>query len=294
MLINQVSKNTGLTKKAIEYYTLQGLVSPFVLENGYRDYSEQDVQKLEKISVLRKLDIGTDEIKIILCDASNTALHAACVKKELQAQRQTAKKEILNQLSCGKPYAEISVQLQALDSSKTITEKILEAFPGYYGRFICLHFARFLNEPVETQSQQTAYETVITFLDTVETLTLPEDVQAYLIEATQHIGTQQIAQLIESTKHSIENPDEFLAENKEMLEQYLAYKQSDEYKNSPGYQLMAQMKHFNKTNGYNDVFIPAMRQLSNSYREYYQQLELANEKLLKQYPELEKLTEETL
>ncbi|MEG6523483.1 MerR family transcriptional regulator [Desulfotomaculum sp. 1211_IL3151] len=43
MLINQVSKTTGLTKKAIEYYTLQELISPSVLNNGYRDYSKNDI-----------------------------------------------------------------------------------------------------------------------------------------------------------------------------------------------------------------------------------------------------------
>ena len=39
MLINEASKLTKLTKKAIEYYTLHGLISPIVLKNGYRDYS---------------------------------------------------------------------------------------------------------------------------------------------------------------------------------------------------------------------------------------------------------------
>ncbi len=66
MLINQVSKATGLTKKAIEYYTLEGLISPLVLDNGYRDFSENDIEVLNKISVLRKLDISVDEIKSIL------------------------------------------------------------------------------------------------------------------------------------------------------------------------------------------------------------------------------------
>ena len=84
MLINQVSKTTGLTKKAIEYYTSQGLVSPSILENGYRYYSENNVEDLRKILVLRRLDISTDEIKIILSDKSNTALQAVSIRKELQ------------------------------------------------------------------------------------------------------------------------------------------------------------------------------------------------------------------
>lgn len=51
---------------------------------------------------------------------------------------------------------------------------------------------------------------------------------------------------------------------------------------------MELMREFNSVHGYNDVFLPAMRRLSGSYAEYCRQLEIANEKLLKQYPEIEK------
>lgn len=74
VLINEVSKLTGLTKKAIEYYTLQGLVVPAVLDNGYREYSEYDIDLLHKIFVLRKLDVSTDEIRSIFADKTNAAL----------------------------------------------------------------------------------------------------------------------------------------------------------------------------------------------------------------------------
>lgn len=286
MFINQVSKTTGLTRKAIEYYTSQGLVSPSILENGYRDYSENDVDDLRKIFVLRRLDIGTDEIKTILSDKSNTALQAVSVRKELQFQREVSKKSILDQLSNGKGFDEISENLQILENSKTITEKLLEAFPGYYGRFVCLHFARFLNEPIKTKEQQVAYETIVTFLDNAPELNLSGELQEYLIEGTKHIGTEQIKEMIENTRESIENPDVFISDNKELLEKYLAYKKSDEYKSSPAYKILELLKEFNSTSGYYDIFIPALKQLSDSYAEYYSQLEVANEKLLSHYPEI--------
>lgn len=109
------------------------------------------------------------------------------------------------------------------------------------------------------------------------------------MESTQHLGTAQILTMLESTKNSMENPDDFLMANKETLEAYLAFKQSEEYKNSSAYKLFVLMQDFNKTSGYYDVFIPAIKQLSSSYSEYCQQMELANEKLLAQYPEIEKL-----
>jgi UDP-N-acetyl-D-mannosaminuronate dehydrogenase len=97
--------------------------------------------------------------------------------------------------------------------------------------------------------------------------------------------------MIENTKKSIENPDDFLSNNKEILKQYLAYKQSDDYKNSPAHKIMSLMKDFNNASGYNDVFIPALRELSSSYDEYYKQLEIANEKLLAEYPDIKKLND---
>ncbi|WP_049887962.1 MerR family transcriptional regulator [Oceanobacillus massiliensis] len=48
MLINEASKLTNLTKKAIEYYTKQKLVFPNILDNGYRDFSDNDIECLKK------------------------------------------------------------------------------------------------------------------------------------------------------------------------------------------------------------------------------------------------------
>ncbi|WP_313165222.1 MerR family transcriptional regulator [Sedimentibacter sp.] len=289
MLINEVSKLTKLTKKAIEYYTLQGLISPSILDNGYREYSSQDIDTLNKISVLRKLDISTEEIRCILNDSTNSALQAVSVKKELDYQRDMMKKSILQKLSEGKPYEEVSAELQAVEQGKTITDKLLDAFPGYYGRFICMHFARFLNEPIQSETQQSAYESILLFLDNVSALDIPKDLEDYLIEGTSHIGTKQISEMLKSTKKSYENPDGFLASNKEVLDQYLEFKQSDGYKNSSACKLMELMNKFKSSNGYNDTFIPAMKKLSTAYTEYYRQMEIANEKLLAQYPEIEKL-----
>ncbi|MBP8614045.1 MAG: MerR family transcriptional regulator [Firmicutes bacterium] len=291
MLINEVSKVTGLTKKAIEYCVQQGLVCPVVLENGYRDFDEGEVERLTQIRVLRMLGLSTNEIKKVLSDDSGDTLRTLTVKMELDVQREQAKKSILDKLSGGADYSDIGAELQAIEASKTITERLLEAFPGYYGRFICLHFASFLNHPIETDAQQLAYERAIDFLDNMPVLDLPEELQEYLMEGTKDLGTRQITEMIENVRESIDNPDDFLSHNKEMLEQYFAYRQSDEYRKSPAYRLMSVMKEFNNTSGYYDVFIPALRQLSPSYDEYRKQLEVANQKLLAKYPDVEKLNE---
>lgn len=286
MLINEVSKITGLTKKAIEYYTVQGLITPSVLENGYRDYSQENVEQLTKISVLRKLGISTEDIKKVLSDQTRNTLQKLSVQKELNIQREQWKNTVLDKLGEGKSYLEVSEDLSAIEQNKTITEKLLEAFPGYYGRFVCMHFARFLMEPIKNDEQQVAFDTIISFLDNMPTLILPDELQELFRESTDHIGTEDISHMLEKTKISIENPEEFLSSNKESIERYMEFLQSEEYKNSPLHKLKMLMKQFNSTSGYNDVFIPALQKLSSSYEEYHKQIEVANEKLIANYPEI--------
>lgn len=49
------------------------------------------------------------------------------------------------------------------------------------------------------------------------------------------------------------------------------------------------LKEFNSSSGYYNVFIPAMKKLIPSYRDYYMQLEIANKELLWEYREIEQL-----
>lgn len=289
MLINETSKMANLTKKAIEYYIEQNLISPDMLNNGYRDFSSNDIEALKKISVLRKLGLSIGEIGTVLADKNGDTLKKLSVRNELNVQRESAKNAILDKLSCGKSYTEIIKDLAAIEQSATITEKLLDAFPGYYGRFISLHWARFLNEPMITDEQKSAYEEIITFLDNIPSLNFPENLQTYIDDATQSISTIDINKMNEKTKQSIENPETFLSENKELLENYLAYIQSDEYKNSPMFQMKSFLIEFNKTSGYYDILIPAMKKLSPSYAKYCKQSEIANEKLYAQFPDAKKL-----
>ena len=67
-----------------------------------------------------------------------------------------------------------------------------------------------------------------------------------------------------------------------MLQQYEAVKASAAYKSTPAYKLQALLAQLNQENGYNDIFIPAMRRLSSSYRTYSEKLAKANAVFLKE------------
>ncbi|MBO5166518.1 MAG: MerR family transcriptional regulator [Lachnospiraceae bacterium] len=64
MKINEVEQSIGITKKNIRFYEEQGLLTPSRNSaNGYRDYSETDVDTLRQIKLLRKLGIPIEDIK---------------------------------------------------------------------------------------------------------------------------------------------------------------------------------------------------------------------------------------
>lgn len=64
MRINEVEQAIGITKKNIRFYEQEGLLCPSRnLSNGYRDYSEEDLETLRQIKLLRKLDIPLEEIR---------------------------------------------------------------------------------------------------------------------------------------------------------------------------------------------------------------------------------------
>ncbi len=285
MMITEAGKQTGLTRKAIEYYIEQNLISPHILENGYRDFDSSDLARLKKISVLRRLGLNVESIRLTLADESGAFLQKLSAQKQLQAQTASKKLLLLEKLGAGADYADIGRALESLDQNSTIGEKLLDAFPGYFGKYICLHFSSFLNEPAATSKQKDAYLRVLSFLDSLPPLSFPADVQKFLDEYTSQITITQINTLIKNYHSSIENPEKFLSEHKETLDYYYQFKHSDEYKNTVAYKLGVCLNEFNSSTGYYDIFIPAMKELSPSYAEFCQKIDLANQKFLKEYPE---------
>lgn len=64
MRIQEVEQQVGITKKNIRFYEKEGLLQPGRrLENGYRDYREEDVETLKRIKLLRKLAVPLEEIR---------------------------------------------------------------------------------------------------------------------------------------------------------------------------------------------------------------------------------------
>lgn len=287
MLINEVAKLSNLTKKAVEYYTEQGLICPNILENGYRDFSEQDMEILKKIALFRRLGLSIFEIRSVL--ANSDELKSILYKKTLELEQEKVKQDILKRLCNGESLEKLEQEINNINSKSIIIKNLMELFPSYYGKFICLNFSRYLTGKIETNEQMEAFKEIIDFFDNVPDIEIPKDLQEYLDEYLEKYSSEewqeQMNNIIQAKDKNIRNIDEFVRNNKEVLDQYNEYKKTEEFKNSPVNRLMELMKQVCSTNGYYEKFIPAMRKLSPLYNEYYEQLIKANEQFIKNYPE---------
>lgn len=63
MQIRELEQITKLERPTIRYYEQEGLIQPIRRENGYRDYSQEDLDTLLKIKLLRQLGMPIEMIR---------------------------------------------------------------------------------------------------------------------------------------------------------------------------------------------------------------------------------------
>ena len=63
MRTGEVEKLTEIKEANIKFYEREGLINPRRNENGYRDFSDEDVKRINRIKTLRMLDVPIPEIK---------------------------------------------------------------------------------------------------------------------------------------------------------------------------------------------------------------------------------------
>ena len=117
MKINQVEAAVGVTKKNIRFYEEEGLLNPRRnAGNGYREYSEQDVARLRRIKLLRRLDVPRAEIRQMLDGQLSLAEGMRRHEAELE-QRQVT-------LAASQEFCRLLQQtpgmLDALDAEETL------------------------------------------------------------------------------------------------------------------------------------------------------------------------------
>lgn len=123
MTISEVEELTGMTRANIRYYEEQGFILPERAENGYRDYSQKDVDTLKKIKLLRTLHMSLEEIKSIHNKEQNL-IHALDKHIDVLSDKQS---NIELSRSVCKNMREDFVSYETFDAQKYL-DKLAKAF----------------------------------------------------------------------------------------------------------------------------------------------------------------------
>jgi len=86
MKIGQFSKQTGIPADTIRYYESLGFFSRKRLANGYRHYSEQDVQSGQLISLGKSMGFSLKEILAFTKEISVTKINHGRIQQKLRAK----------------------------------------------------------------------------------------------------------------------------------------------------------------------------------------------------------------
>ena len=162
MRINEVAEQLGLSQRALKYYEKEGLLEVRRDENGYRNYSAQDLERLKKISLYRKLGIAIKDIESLLNTEDPARLREILAQKRDQLQQdQTQLQSLEKYLNDGN----LDEAFQQIDY-ETIGQAIQDMFPGFTGYYFMHHFMPYLQMRITTPEQQAAYQRILTFWDT--------------------------------------------------------------------------------------------------------------------------------
>ncbi len=117
MKINEVEAAVGVTKKNIRFYEEEGLISPRREPgNGYRSYSEADVERLRRIKLLRKLDVPLADIREMLEGRKTLAEGMAQQLERLSTRR----KDLNEAIGFCEMLEKDTVSLNELDVEQTL------------------------------------------------------------------------------------------------------------------------------------------------------------------------------
>ena len=125
--IEQVAARTGLTKRTLRYYEEVGLLPPTGrTEGNYRCYSEEDIQRLERIKKLRDL-LGfslADIRKVLDSEDERGQIHFA-YKHETEARAKIAQLDRADELIRDQLHL-IEQKMEGLEQMRTGLQAKLE------------------------------------------------------------------------------------------------------------------------------------------------------------------------
>ncbi|MFA6941539.1 MAG: MerR family transcriptional regulator [Clostridiaceae bacterium] len=288
MKINDVCNETGLTKKAVSYYENQGLINPEKSSNGYRNYTSEDIGLLKEVFLYRKLDISIKDIKNIIETANKNSILSDLLNDKKKQQLKIERQEKYLKILCESEFSpdlisDISSKISEEENlrGEYIKNELKRVFPNGLGAFLSFHFAAYLNEPIDTPEKINAWRNIVDFLDNIQDIKFPKEVSSLYdsisdtdIASFHNLSNEKFTELLNADEEKLEK-------YKKEISDYVERKDENKLldKMEPFNKYKKAMAEFFKTSGYYDTFIPNLKVLSKSYKEYQEKLTALNEGL---------------
>lgn len=146
MNVKEIEERSGLSRANIRYYEQEGLLAPARRENKYRDYSEEDLETLLRVALLRSLGFSLEEIRRLQSGEADfaAAMRERSAALESEGQRLLAAKSVCDAISREvTSYSALQPEayLHSFESDKTAERRdIAEPHPWrrYFARAIDL------------------------------------------------------------------------------------------------------------------------------------------------------------
>lgn len=178
MKINEVMKETGLTKKAIYYYENERLIEPMKdPDNNYRNYTEEDVRRLIVINILRRMDVSIRSIRdsfshsVPLREILKEQLVITNHKINLLIQNKIIMNDLIQMDVGGRDFPYKTLKQFCKDIGAVSAgagragQELEQIFPGAVGRLFSGLYGNYLNVPLDTEEQQAAWCDLIKIID---------------------------------------------------------------------------------------------------------------------------------
>lgn len=131
MNIKQAESLTGVARQNIRFYEKQGLLKPARnRENDYREYSQEDIQTLKWIRVMRMLDMPLEEIRMVLSGELELSRAAERQQTRLEDQKEKLEEAIR---FCG--ILQKSEGLNSMDADACLSKMNASDEAGYFQKW---------------------------------------------------------------------------------------------------------------------------------------------------------------
>ena len=274
MLLNEIIEEVGMTKRAVKYYEEKGLLTVQKDSNGYRNYTDQDVEILKRISVYRKLGIGIKDIQHILSGEDESILLSIYQEKlnehKLRDEEIKALREFIDDRDATKANELIDYH--------TVENAIETLLPGEWGNYFRQHFKPFLYVRIKTEEQKQALKNILAYCDET-TLKIP-----FMMKLGAKISrfipfeTKTAEEMISYYRDMDESRYEVL---KEQVMKGVKIKNGI-MKYHPAFVAQRKMMRELQNKGYNDIFIPNLKALSPQCAEYKNAMDKVNDRICRE------------